>query len=190
MSVTGKRALFLDRDGVINHDAGYTSSVSDFKFIDGIFELCRAAEQLGYLLIVVTNQAGIGRGYYSEQDFLTLTTWMCQCFETKGVQITDVFYCPYHPEHGIGIYRKDSFDRKPNPGMLLKAAEKHHIDLSSSIMLGDKTTDMQAAKRAGIGIRAHYLVNESDVMSSMATNKISVLNEGICLLEPAQNSKI
>lgn len=179
-----KRALFLDRDGVINHDSGYTSSADDFRFIEGIFYLCRAARQQGYLIIVVTNQAGIGRGYYSEQDFLTLTEWMCGRFEAEDVPITDVFYCPDHPEFGIGEYKKDSFDRKPNPGMLLRASEKHGIDLENSIMIGDKVSDMQAAERAGVRIRCHYLVNEhaSDEMCSAASHKLHSLQEGILLL--------
>lgn len=154
MTVSGSRALFLDRDGVINHDSGYTSNAENFRFIDGLFDLCRAARRSGYLLIVVTNQAGIGRGYYSEQDFFTLTEWMRERFEAEGVPITDAFHCPYHPEHGIGRYKKDSFDRKPNPGMLLRAAKKHGLDLKCSIMIGDKDSDMQAASKAGVG----YLV--------------------------------
>ena len=153
----GNRALFLDRDGVINHDFGYTSAADDFKFIDGIFDLCRAAKKLGYLLIVVTNQAGIGRGYYSVQDFLTLTQWMRERFAEEDVPITDVFHCPYHPEHGVGKYKMDSFDRKPNPGMLLRAAEIHRVSLKLSIMIGDKDSDMQAAIKAGVGVRCHYL---------------------------------
>lgn len=178
------RALFLDRDGVINHDAGYTSSTDNFKFIDGIFELCRAAKRAGYLLIVVTNQAGIGRGYYSEQDFLTLTAWMCERFKEEDASITGVFHCPNHPEHGIGDYKQDSFNRKPNPGMLLQAAEKHQLDLFHSIMIGDKVSDMQAAERAGIGIRCHYLIDEhrEDKMSSTATHTIHSLREGMLLL--------
>lgn len=187
-----KRALFLDRDGVINHDSGYTSSTDNFKFIDGIFDLCQAARQLGYLLIVVTNQAGIGRGYYSEQDFLTLTKWMCRRFEAEGVPLTEVFYCPDHPEYGIGDYKKDSFDRKPNPGMLLRAKEKYGIDLFNSIMVGDKVSDMQAAKRAGIGIRCHYLGNEraSNGMFSAATHKIERLQEAILLLRLSTATEI
>ncbi len=156
------RALFLDRDGVINHDAGYTSSIENFNFIDGIFDLCRKAKQLGYLIIVVTNQAGIGRGYYSEEDFLKLTEWMCERFKAEGAPITEVFYCPYHPEHGLGEYRKDSFDRKPNPGMILNAAKKYKIDLGHSIMIGDKESDMQAAIKAGVGLRYHYRVDGLD----------------------------
>jgi len=180
VTVSGSRALFLDRDGVINHDSGYTSRAENFQFIDGIFDLCRAARRSGYLLIVVTNQAGIGRGYYSEQDFSTLTEWMRERFEAEGVPITDVFHCPYHPEHGIGRYKKDSFDRKPNPGMLLRAAEKHGLDLKRSVMIGDKDSDMQAASKAGVGVRCHYLADEHEVvLSRAATHKIHSLRDGI-----------
>ncbi len=183
MNVAGNRALFLDRDGVINHDSGYTSNSKDFRFIDGIFELCRAARQSGYLLIVVTNQAGIGRGYYSEQDFFALSEWMRQRFVEEGASIADIFHCPYHPEHGIGPYKKDSFNRKPHPGMLLQAAEKHGIDMAHSIMIGDKDSDMQAAKNAGVGIRCHYLTLENqDELSGAATCRIYSLREGISLL--------
>ncbi len=178
-----KRALFLDRDGVINHDSGYTSKAEDFVPIDGIFELCRAAKQLDFLIIVITNQAGIGRGYYTEEDFWKLTKYMCERFREENAPITDVFYCPYHPKYGIGKYRKNSFDRKPNPGMLLRAAEKYGINLGRSIMIGDKDSDMQAASKIGIGIRCHYLIDtEGNAVSAAATNKIQSLQEGISLL--------
>ncbi len=192
MTSAQARALFLDRDGVINHDNGYTSRAEDFKFIDGVFDLCRAAKRSGYLLIVVTNQAGIGRGYYPEQDFLALTAWMCERFEAEGAPITDVFFCPDHPEHGIGPYKKDSFDRKPNPGMLLRAAEKYRVSLQDSIMVGDKETDMQAAERAGVGVRCHYLAYGQAVeyMSDAATHQIHSLREGTPLLrEAAENEQ-
>jgi len=179
------RALFLDRDGVINHDSGYTAKAADFKFIDGIFDLCREAKRLGYLLIVVTNQAGIGRGYYTEDDFFTLTKWMCERFEHEHAPLTAVFHCPNHPEHGIGPYKIDSFDRKPNPGMLLRAAEIHGVDLSRSIMIGDKDSDMQAAFKAGAGVRCHYLVNgHEEALSHCATHRLSSLVAAIALLTP------
>jgi len=181
--MSDNRALFLDRDGVINHDAGYTSSTENFRFIEGIFDLCRVAKRLGYLLIVVTNQAGIGRGYYSEQDFLTLTEWMRESFKAEGVPITDVFYCPCHPENGVGHYKRDSFDRKPNPGMLLRAAKKHGLDLGRSIMIGDKDSDMQAASKAGVGVRCHYLAGAvGEIVSDVATHKIHSLRGGASLL--------
>jgi D-glycero-D-manno-heptose 1,7-bisphosphate phosphatase len=181
--MNAKRALFLDRDGVINHDAGYTSSADNFLFIDGIFDLCRAATRSGYLLIVVTNQAGIGRGYYLEEDFLALTEWMLARFKIEDAPITDVYFCPFHPVHGVGDYKKDSFDRKPNPGMLLRAADKHSLDLKRSIMIGDKDSDMQAAYKALVGIRCHYLSGaDGATVSNAATHKIRRLRDCIFLL--------
>ncbi len=108
-----RKALFLDRDGVINVETGYVHCREEFIFQEGIFELCSAAESLGYLIIVVTNQAGIARGYYTESEFFELTEWMIAEFERRGIAITKVYHCPYHPVHGLGEYRIDSPDRKP-----------------------------------------------------------------------------
>ena len=145
------KALFLDRDGVINEDSGYVYKPEDFHFIDGIFELCHAALDLGYLLIVITNQAGIARGYFTEKDFLALNKWMLSEFDRRDINITAVYFCPFHEEHGTPEYKKDSFDRKPNPGMILKAKEEFDIDLKNSILIGDKDSDMEAGRRAGVG---------------------------------------
>lgn len=144
-------ALFLDRDGVINVDRGYVCRREDFEFIDGIFELCRTAKELGYSIFVVTNQAGIGRGYYTEQDFLTLTDWMCDVFEDNGVVLDGVFHCPFHPRHGVGQYKVDSPDRKPGPGMILQAVNKFSIDVAKSVLVGDKASDIEAGIAAGLG---------------------------------------
>ena len=135
-------ALFLDRDGVINVDSGYVGKQEDFEFFPGIFDICRIAKQLGYLIFVVTNQSGIGRGYYTEQDFLKLNDWMCGVFKEHGVEIDKVYYCS----------SLDSPDRKPEPGMILRAAEEYDIDLSRSILVGDKDTDIQAGIAAGVGV--------------------------------------
>jgi D-glycero-D-manno-heptose 1,7-bisphosphate phosphatase len=145
------KALFLDRDGVINVEEGYVHSREAFSFQEGIFELCRAAQKLGYILVVVTNQAGIARGYYGESEFLELTQWMVREFADQQVQVARVYYCPYHPVHGIGEYKCDSPDRKPNPGMLLQAQADLDLDLASSVIIGDKLSDVWAGKRAGIG---------------------------------------
>lgn len=144
------KALFLDRDGVINVDHGHVFEKEKFDFIDGIFELCKRAQDLGYLLIVVTNQGGIAKGFYSEEEFLELTKWMESEFQKREIKITKTFYCPCHPEGEIEKYRQNSFDRKPSPGMLLKAIEEFNIDPKKSLMIGDKETDMQAADAAGI----------------------------------------
>jgi D-glycero-D-manno-heptose 1,7-bisphosphate phosphatase len=146
-----RRALFLDRDGVVNVEKNYVHRVADFEFVPGIFELCSTATAIGYLPVVVTNQAGIGRGYYSEDDFQHLTAWMLGVFRERGIDIARVYHCPYHPTEGLGEYRRDSFDRKPNPGMLLKARDELALDLRRSVLVGDKESDMLAGRTAGVG---------------------------------------
>jgi D-glycero-D-manno-heptose 1,7-bisphosphate phosphatase len=151
MTAGRSKALFLDRDGVINVESGYVHRRESFEFIPGIFELCRAAQSLDYLLVVATNQAGIARGYYSESDFNDLTDWMMARFAEKKISITRLYYCPYHPVFGVGKYKYDSPDRKPNPGMLLRAQSDLDLDLGSSILVGDKLSDIQAGCAAGVG---------------------------------------
>jgi D-glycero-D-manno-heptose 1,7-bisphosphate phosphatase len=143
-------ALFLDRDGIINLDLGYVHRPTDFIFRDGIFELCRAAQDAGLLLVVVTNQAGIGRGYYTEADFQALTRWMLARFAERGIGFAGLEYCPDHPVHGIGHYRRENRRRKPSPGMILDACTALGIDPARSIMVGDRATDMWAAHAAGV----------------------------------------
>ena len=144
-------ALFLDRDGVINLEQGYVHTPEEFKFIDGIFDLVAAANNMGYLVVVVTNQAGIGRGFYSEADFHALTNWMKARFTERGGRIDAVYFSPYHPKYGVGKYRRESDCRKPSPGMLLQAKRELDIDLSKSIFIGDSLKDIQASNAAGVG---------------------------------------
>ncbi|MBP3686938.1 MAG: HAD family hydrolase [Alphaproteobacteria bacterium] len=134
------KALFLDRDGTINVEKHYLYQIKDFEFMDGILELCQKAHQKGYLIIVITNQSGIARGYYTVKDYEILTAFMIDEFKKHGIPITDVFYCP----------DLDGPDRKPNPGMFLKAKEKYNIDMAHSIALGDKERDREAAAAAGV----------------------------------------
>lgn len=145
------RALFLDRDGVINHDYGYVHKIEDFKLIDGIIELTQLAMRNNFRIIVITNQAGIGRGLYPEADFFAVTNYMKSLFDSEGVNIDEVYFAPTHPEFGIGKYLRDDPNRKPNPGMLLQAKLAFDIDLKSSILIGDKESDLEAGLRAGVG---------------------------------------
>ncbi|SDA21935.1 D-alpha,beta-D-heptose 1,7-bisphosphate phosphatase [Nitrosospira sp. Nsp18] len=169
-------ALFLDRDGVINIDFAYVYKPEQFEFIEGVFELCQWASQCGYLIFVITNQAGIGRGYYTEQDFLKLTDWMCGIFKTQGSIITKVYFCPSHPEYGIGEYKVDSFFRKPGPGMILQAAEEFCVDLARSVLVGDKEKDIQAGIAAGVGCNLLYHPDVNARIETSATIAISDLS--------------
>ena len=118
-----KKALFLDRDGVINKDFGYVYKKEDFIFMKGIFNLIKVANKNGYLVIIVTNQSGIGRGMFDEEDFLNLMQWVRNEFKNQDCYIDGVYYCPYHPQAIIPKYRKVSDLRKPNPGMIIKAIQ-------------------------------------------------------------------
>jgi D-glycero-D-manno-heptose 1,7-bisphosphate phosphatase len=144
-------ALFLDRDGVINVDHGYVYRPEEFEFVDGIFELVSAARQRGLAIVVVTNQAGIGRGLYSEEQFQRLTAWMCTEFSRRGADLDRVYHSPTHPVYGIGEYRREDFMRKPNPGMILRAQAEMHLDLRQSTLVGDKVSDIDAGLAAGVG---------------------------------------
>lgn len=148
-----RRALFLDRDGVINVDHGYVCSPEQTQFLDGIFDLCRAASDAGYLLVIVTNQAGIGRGLYSEQAYRSYMEWMQAQFASCGVRFAGIYHCPHHPTAAKGEYLKNCDCRKPAPGLIRKAAEELRLDLQNSILIGDKISDMQAAIAAGVGTR-------------------------------------
>lgn len=146
-----KKALFLDRDGVINVEKNYLYKVEDFEFIDGIFELCRFFQDKGYIIVVVTNQSGIARGFYSEKDFEKLTKFMVDEFEKQNIYVSKVYHCPHHPE----ITGKCSC-RKPEAGMLLQAQKELDIDMKNSIMVGDKQRDVDAGKNAGVGYNYLY----------------------------------
>ena len=146
-----KIAVFLDRDGVINQDTGYVSCVDDFHFSDGTIEALQILKKKGYCLVVVTNQSGIARGYFTEEQFMSLTEWMDWSLADRDVDLDGIYFCPHHPTAGVGEYRQECNCRKPAPGMLLDAAKDLKIDLANSYMVGDKAGDLQAAKAAGVG---------------------------------------
>ncbi|WP_319272769.1 HAD family hydrolase [uncultured Draconibacterium sp.] len=140
------KALFLDRDGTINVEKNYVFRVEDFEFTPGIFELLKGYQQKGFMLLVVTNQSGIARKYYTEDDFSDLNNWMIRQFQKQGIEITKVYHCPHHPE----ITGKCNC-RKPEPGMILQAIQEFNIDPVNSVLIGDKKRDILAGQRAGIG---------------------------------------
>jgi D-glycero-D-manno-heptose 1,7-bisphosphate phosphatase len=175
--VSGSPALFLDRDGVINVDHEYIYRHEEFEFIEGVFDLCREAKRMGYLIFVVTNQAGIGRGYYSEKGFLELTEWMCDVFASEGVVIDDVYFCPFHPQYGIGDYKVDADCRKPKPGMILQAAMEYNVDLRRSILVGDKESDIKAGVAAGVGCNLLFNPSAEDKFLTIDGSTTTIVSE-------------
>lgn len=147
-----RKCLFLDRDGVINRDDGYVHRVADFEFLPGIFDLVRGARALGFEVVVVTNQSGIGRGYFTEAAYTALTSWMCRRFEDESASLTDVLHAPHLPDAAIEKYRVDHYWRKPKPGMILEAQRRYGLDLSRSVIVGDNDRDLVAGYRAGLGL--------------------------------------
>jgi len=179
-----KSALFLDRDGVINVDRGYIHRSDQFEFVPGIFELARFwTNELRRLIVVITNQSGIGRGYFDESAYENLTRWMCDRFEAEHIAIAQVYHCPYHPLHGVGEYRRDHPWRKPNPGMILQAVSDLDLDPAQSAILGDKISDIEAGEAAGIGLRilvASHDFNESE--GAPPHEVVANLSEALVLL--------
>ncbi|QIA62693.1 D-glycero-beta-D-manno-heptose 1,7-bisphosphate 7-phosphatase [Vibrio astriarenae] len=148
-----KPAVFLDRDGVINVDHGYVHDEHDFEYVEGVFEATRKFKEMGYMLVLVTNQSGIARGKFTEDRFISLTQWMDWNFSDNGVEFDGIYYCPHHPEHGIGEYKQDCDCRKPKPGMFNSAKDFLKIDMAKSVMVGDKAEDLMAAEVAGVGTK-------------------------------------
>lgn len=140
------KALFLDRDGVINIEKNYVIKRTDFEFIPDIFDACKYFQELGFKLIIITNQSGIARGFYSEQELNELHKWVKSIFQSKNIEILDIYYCPHHPNYG-----EECKCRKPKPGLILDAIKKYDIDPRRSILIGDKVTDVLAGRNAKVG---------------------------------------
>lgn len=158
-----KKAVFLDRDGVINVEKDYVHRIEDFEFLPGVLEAAKSFYEKGYLLIVVTNQSGIGRGYYTNEDFERVTKYMEQEFEKNGAKIAKTYRCPHTPNDACDC-------RKPRPGMLLSAKEEFDIDMNASWMIGDKEGDIKAALAAGapntILVRSGHEIDEKNTKAS------------------------
>ena len=170
------KTIFLDRDGVVNKEIRYLYRLSDFEFIDGIFDACLYFQKLGYEIVIITNQSGIARGYYSERDYLKLTKWMLDQLHTKGISILDILYCPHGPESTCNC-------RKPRPGMLIEAKYKYNISMKDSWMIGDSESDIKAANAAGISktilVRSGHRVDESNSNSTFTIDSIKQSKEVI-----------
>jgi D-glycero-D-manno-heptose 1,7-bisphosphate phosphatase len=136
-----QKALFIDRDGIINEDTGYPHKPEHIKFRPEIFDICRSAQQKGYLLIVITNQAGVAKGKFPEGDVRTMNAWMKEQFKSRGIDIAAFYYCPHHKDGVIPEYSKVCNCRKPKPGMVEQALRDFPIDISGSLVIGDKISD-------------------------------------------------
>ena len=185
-----QRAVLLDRDGVINVNHGYVHHSDNFEFIDGIFDVARAAYAGGYKLIVITNQAGIGRGYYSEQQFHQLTAWMCNEFLNAGAPIEKVYFSPFHPTEGLGKYKKDDISRKPRPGMILLAQQELDLDLRNSILIGDKASDIQAGIAAGVGTNLLFSNHPLSELNGLPYKSIATLREALPFMNSSRQQRV
>ncbi|WP_439328083.1 D-glycero-beta-D-manno-heptose 1,7-bisphosphate 7-phosphatase [Lonepinella sp. BR2357] len=172
------KAIFLDRDGTLNIDHGYVHQIDDFQFIEGSIEALQALKAMGYLLVVVTNQSGIARGYFSEDQFLQLTEWMDWSLADRGVDLDGIYYCPHHPE-GNGEFRQDCDCRKPKSGMLQQAIKELKIDPRRSFMVGDKIEDLQAGLGANVAynvlVRTGKAITEGETLADYVIDSVADL---------------
>ena len=168
------KTIFLDRDGVINKDIGYLYDIKKFEFIDGIFESCLHYLNLDFEIIIVSNQSGIARGFYSLEDYQILTNWMTNEFKNNGIKILDALHCPHGPESNCNC-------RKPLPGMFLESQMKYDIDMSLSWIIGDKETDIIGAKAAGIS-QSILVSNTNKNVNSDALHVINSISDSIPII--------
>lgn len=145
------KAAFIDRDGVINEERNYVHRIEDFAILPGVFEGLRLLRNAGYQIVIVTNQAGIARGYYNEATLERLHQYLRELLVAEGLKLDAIEFCPHHPQGTVPGYARECDCRKPAPGMLLHAAQQLRIDLSRSVLIGDKGSDIEAGRRAGVG---------------------------------------
>lgn len=158
---------FLDRDGTINADNGYVHEIDDFQFVDGVIEAMQELKKMGFALVVVTNQSGLARGLFSEDQFMRLTEWINCSLADREVDLDGIYFCPHHPHAVVEALRQECDCRKPKPGMLLDAQRHLHIDMAFSYLVGDTLDDMLAAQAAGVGTRV--LVRSGKAVTEQAS---------------------
>ncbi len=168
--VAPRKALFLDRDGIINVNHGHVCTIERTDWIPGCFELCRGAEAAGYLSVVVTNQAGIARGLYDEAQYLAFTRWIHAEFASRGAPLLATYHCPHHPTAGSTPLTRECECRKPGPGMFLQALADFDIEPGASLMIGDKASDLQGAAAAGIQRGALFTGDELPTFDKLLTD--------------------
>ena len=163
------KTIFLDRDGVINKEKNYLYKINDFEFIEGVFDACLFFQKLNFKIIIISNQSGIERGFFTEKDYNQLTKWMIKQFQSRGISITDTYFCPHIPESYCNC-------RKPKPDMFFKAIDKYNIDPELSWMIGDKETDIEAANLAGINntilVKSGHLIDEANSNAKFIVDSI------------------
>jgi D-glycero-D-manno-heptose 1,7-bisphosphate phosphatase len=161
---TLQKALFLDRDGIINKDTAYPYLPAQIQFNEAVFTLCKEAARKGYLLIVITNQAGVAKGKFTEQDVTALHAWMDGEFQKRGIKIDRFYYCPHHPEGSVPEYRRVCNCRKPKPGMVEQAMRDFAIDISTSLVVGDKKSDrIDLPGLRSIIVKSEYMKQNYDI---------------------------
>ena len=164
-----QKVIFLDRDGVVNKEIGYLHKIKDFKFIDGVIDALIRIQNKGFKIIIITNQSGIGRGLYTIEDFHELNNWMINYLKSKKINILEVFFCPHLPEDNCKC-------RKPKPGLFKDAIRKFNINVNSSYSIGDKETDIIAAKSAGIKttilVRSGHKIDENNSKADHIFNSL------------------
>lgn len=158
------KAIFLDRDGTINVEVNYLYKAEDLKLLPGVVDAIKKFNIMGYKVIVVTNQSGVARGYYKEEDVMKLHGQIQNILRENDAWIDAFYYCPHHIEGNLKDYAIDCLCRKPNPGLIIKAADEHQIDLSVSYIVGDKESDILAGINAGVGrsilVRCGHSIDE------------------------------
>ncbi|AMO80773.1 D-glycero-beta-D-manno-heptose 1,7-bisphosphate 7-phosphatase [Obesumbacterium proteus] len=181
-------AIFLDRDGTINVDHGYVHESDNFQFIDGVIDAMAELKKMGYALVLVTNQSGIARGMFTEDQFMHLTEWMDWSLADRGVDLDGVYYCPHHPEGTVEEFRQVCDCRKPQPGMLLSAKEELNIDMSASYIVGDKIEDLLAGEAASVGTKV--LVRTGKPVTPEAEAKADLVIKSLADLPKAIKQRV